>query len=161
MKHNLNDRAEGITKALDCLRIVTPIDELVVGPTFHEWDNRIVVQWSQYDDDVIELDDAGKRASALAFLARWARRLAKLGQVEKDYGDDHVAVTVELACGWSLQARAEAAAVCTYVDVLDPETGEPVMEATEVSDPDAPRITKLVPKTERICPPSLLQGASL
>jgi hypothetical protein len=140
---------------------------------FAEWSKRITLTpnlpYTVEDDngDYRDVTPDERREWSMAFLAEWTLRFHRAGlKVHKDYGPYAVSVEVDLAgTGWRLRAQVVSEAVCEMVPIVDPESGEPVMEEIEEVDPEwvppiAPKIKRLVPKTEKVCPPSFLAGAS-
>lgn len=95
-----------------------------------------------------------KRARALMFLQRSARRLKGLGKVDKHSNDYSYELKVQVG-EHTVRAYVEADLVCHYE-----ETGE--LEEHEVEEIITPAQvktrTELRPKRKKVCPPSILHG---
>lgn len=147
-------KTEPVRKTLDLIELITPPDE--PWCYINIYTHMVCLEWAASSWDA---EPELKRAEALDFLGRWARRFVKLGEVAKTYGDYDTAVTIKLTWGTTLTAKASAEVTCEFVPVIG-ENGEPLMRE-EDEHQTIKTGTKLVPVTEKICPPSFLAGARL
>lgn len=107
-----------------------------------------------------DVDEEPTREQAVARLATMARRMARFGEgeVEKSSGEYTYRLRTFATEGWprvTLETTMAVDAVCKVVQHDD------LVEVVETIYPDPIHVKKLVPRTEKICPPSLLAGLSV
>lgn len=118
-------------------------------------------------DQIIDIDFAlpwtmsreERRDETVARLGRWAKRLVQFGPVTKDFGEYRVELSVQ-AGDWRIEVSATTDAVCERKPVLD-DDGKPKLERkVTVKHGPSFELVEMVPVTEKVCPPSLLEAAA-
>lgn len=131
-----------------------------VGDDYDATHTTVSVRWDGglevWHNAAWDATDAQKRTDTLGWLARWAARLARRGKVTKEFTVYSVFLNVGEGSNL-IQFGAGNEYVCEIVPKLD-ECGAPVMEAKVT--PTVTGKVEMVPVTEKVCPPSLLQAAA-
>lgn len=169
MTNHIHDAIDDTSQALQKFKTIAPPDgtgQLMVLTTSHKIRATWVRPdetwpWHQPDDEAKAAAEQAARDDAKRFLGVWAQRLKLLAgpdhKVLKTFGDYSVSVSISTTEGWTFEAEATADAVCEIRPVID-DTGQPVMDEVEDSEVTYTPVTKLVPRTEKVCPPSFLEG---